>query len=179
MAAKTTISLEEFLKLPEAEDDGTHYELDEGELITLSPGGTNHSILIASITMYLGQILDRAKYVVLTGEAGVILSDEPEKATVRGADVAVLPRRPKYPEGFTREPFLVAIEIISKSNDPIDIERKKNQYLAGGVKEVWLVYPKASTIHVYRRGNAQVYARGETFESDLGVVVDTGKFFSL
>ena len=30
MAAKTTISLEEFLKLPEAGDDGTHYELDEG-----------------------------------------------------------------------------------------------------------------------------------------------------
>ena len=86
MAAKTTISLEEFLKLPEAEDDGTHYELDEGELITLSPGGTNHSILIASITMYLGQILDRSKYVVLSGEAGVILSDEPGKATVRGAD---------------------------------------------------------------------------------------------
>jgi hypothetical protein len=38
MAAKTTLSLEEFLKLPEAGDDGTHYELDEGErLITLTP----------------------------------------------------------------------------------------------------------------------------------------------
>jgi Uma2 family endonuclease len=179
MAAKTTISLEEFLKLPEAEDDGTHYELDEGELITLSPGGTNHSILIASITMYLGQILDRSKYVVLSGEAGVILSDEPGKATVRGADVAVLPRRPKYPEGFTREPFVVAIEIISKSNDPIDIERKKNQYLGGGVQEVWLVYPRAGTIQVSRGSTAQVYSTGEKFESVLGVTIDTSKFSSL
>jgi len=179
MAAKTTISLEEFLKLPESEADGTHYELDEGELITLSPGGAVNSILAANITAYLCQILDREKYIVLTGEPGVILSDRPEKATVRGADVAVLPSRPDYPEGFTREPFVVAVEIISKSNDPIDIERKKNQYLEGGVQEVWLVYPKAGTIHVHRGSTAQIYTRGERFESTLGVVIDTGRFFSL
>ncbi|MGA7410869.1 MAG: Uma2 family endonuclease [Bryobacteraceae bacterium] len=179
MAAKTTISLEEFLKLPEAEDDGTHYELDEGELITLSPGGAVNSILAANITVYLCQILDGARYAVLTGEPGVILSDKPERATVRGADVAVLPARPleEFPEGFTREPFLLAVEIISKSNDPIDIERKKNQYLAAGVREVWLVYPKAGTIHVYRGSTAQVYTQGETFESALGVVIDTGDSF--
>jgi len=181
MAAKTTISLEEFLKLPEAVDDGTHYELDEGELITLSTGGAVNSKLAAIITVYLSQILDPLRFDVLTGEPGVILSDQPDKSTVRGADVAVLPARPleELPEGFTREPFVVAVEIISKSNDPIDIERKKNQYLAGGVKEVWLIYPKAGTIHVYRSGTAQVYSRGETFESLLGVVIDTGKFFSL
>jgi Putative restriction endonuclease len=39
MVAKTTISLDEFLKLPDFEEDGTHYELDEGKLITLSPSG--------------------------------------------------------------------------------------------------------------------------------------------
>jgi hypothetical protein len=76
--------------------------------------------LAANITAYLSQILDRAKYAVLTGETGVILSEEPEKATVGGADVAVLPRRSEYPEGFAREPFVVAVEVISKSNHPID-----------------------------------------------------------
>jgi Uma2 family endonuclease len=118
---------------------------------------------------------------VLTGEPGVILSDRSERATVRGADVAVLPARPlaEFPEGFTHEPFLIAVEVISKSNDPIDIERKKNQYLAGGVQEVWLIYPKASTIHVYRGSTAQVYTRGELFESTLSVLIDTARFFSL
>src|SRR5271157_6225221 len=107
MAAKTTISLEEFLKLPEAVDDGTHYELDEGELITLSTGGAVNSKLAAIITVYLSQILDPLRFDVLTGEPGVILSDEPDKSTVRGADVAVLPARPleELPEGFTREPL--------------------------------------------------------------------------
>ncbi len=100
---------------------------------------------------------------------------------MRGADVAVLPARPlaEFPEGFTHEPFLIAVEVISKSNDPIDIERKKNQYLAGGVQEVWLIYPKASTIHVYRGSTAQVYTRGELFESTLSVLIDTARFFSL
>jgi Uma2 family endonuclease len=181
MAAKTTISLEEFLKLPETEEDGTHYELDEGELITLSAGGAVNSILTANIAIYLGQIIDRSKYTLLTGEPGVVLSDEPARATVRGADVAVLPAMPlaEYPEGFTRDPFVVAVEVISRSNDPIDIERKKNQYLAGGVQEVWLIYPKAETIHVYRSGKAQVLTRGETFHSTLGVDIDTSRFFSL
>ena len=181
MAAKTTISLEEFLKLPDSEDDGTHYELDDGELITLSPGGTKNSRLIAYITAYLCRILDPTRYDVVTGEPGVVLSNEPKKATVRGADVAVLPSRPleDSPEGFTREPFVVAVEVISKSNDPIDIERKKNQYLAGGVQEVWLVYPKANTVHVYRGSTAQVYSTGEKFESVLGVTIDSGRFFAL
>src|SRR5277367_891192 len=171
MAARTTISLEEFLRLPETEADGTHYELDEGELITLSPGGALNSKLAANITIYLSQILDPLRFDVLTGEVGVILNERTDKPTVRGADVAILPARPleELPEGFTREPFVVAVEVISKSNDPIDIERKKNQYLAGGVQEVWLVYPKANTINVYSGSTGQVHTRGETFESVLGV----------
>ncbi|MBV9406166.1 MAG: Uma2 family endonuclease, partial [Acidobacteriaceae bacterium] len=42
MAARTILSLEEFLKLPEHEEDGTHYELDEGQLIVLPPPRTQH-----------------------------------------------------------------------------------------------------------------------------------------
>lgn len=46
------------------------------------------------------------------------------------------------------------------------------------VKEVWLIYPKAGTIHVCRGSTAQVYTRSETFESTLDVMIDTARFFS-
>ncbi|MGI9072643.1 MAG: hypothetical protein ACR2JB_15345 [Bryobacteraceae bacterium] len=38
MATRTTITLDQFRELPERED-GTHYELSQGELITLPAPG--------------------------------------------------------------------------------------------------------------------------------------------
>jgi hypothetical protein len=75
--------------LPDREADGTHYELTEGDLISLSPSGYRHSLIVANITILLGEALDRKKLVVAGGEAGFVLNATPETATVRAADVAV------------------------------------------------------------------------------------------
>ncbi|MGA8595615.1 MAG: Uma2 family endonuclease [Bryobacteraceae bacterium] len=147
MAAKTTISLDEFLKLPEFEEDGTHYELDEGELITLSPSGGRHAIRVQKTFRYLMRYLPEEQYDILPGEVGFIMSYDP-RPTVRGANLAVVRHREEYPEGMLKEPALLVVEVVSPSNTPDDIERKRIQYLEFGVQEVWVVYEKAKTIHV-------------------------------
>lgn len=177
------MSLAEFLKLPEYEIDGTHYELDEGELISLSPSGGPHAFLMTRIAVYLDQVSDRGKFTVVCGDVGYVLDSREDRATIRGADVAVQITSledPRVTPGFQKHAPFVAIEIISESNSKRDIQRKTAQYLNAGGQEVWLIYPTTEETHVYRAGgpNAEVYARGESFPSCLGIQVDTNKLFS-
>lgn len=179
MAAHTSLSLEEFLQLPPRGPNGTHQELYRGELIQLSPGGTIHSIVVTRIAAYLDSILDPANYVVLSGEAGIIF-EYSDTVSVRGADVAVIRAKEDgtYPEGMQRIPFLLAVEVISKSNDPEYVEQKRDEYLENGIRELWLVYPKTQTVHVYNggRSSAAIYHRGESFNS-LGQEIRVDQLF--
>ena len=183
MATRTTISLAEFLELPDHELDGTHYELDEGQLIALSPDNRQHGFLMTRIAVYLDRIVDPKRFTVVCGDVGYILDRRDNRATVRGADVSVeaVPEDSQdVAKGFQENAPFVAIEILSPSNTRLDIQRKTAQYLAAGGHEVWLIYPDNGETHVFRVGqpNAEVYARGESFRSSLSVQVDTSKFFS-
>lgn len=185
MAAKTTISLEEFLKLPDFEEDGTHYELDEGELITLSPSGVPHAKRIDKIYRYLIRHLPEEQFDILPGEVGFIMGYDP-RPTVRGADLAVIRHREEYAKGMLKEPALLVVEVVSPSNTPDDIERKRIQYLQFDVQEVWVVYEKAKTIHIFlnavaARDNDQpesfVATMQSVFTSTLGFPVVAKELF--
>jgi Uma2 family endonuclease len=45
MGAKTLLSLEEFMVLP---DDGNKHELSRGELVVMPPGKAEHALIIGS-----------------------------------------------------------------------------------------------------------------------------------
>jgi len=165
MATQTALTLDQFLALPETED-GTHYELSEGELITLPPPGYRHGIIEANIAAILRARLDRKKYIVVCGEAGFILKADPHAGTVRGADVAVSKRETigTIPEtGYLAQAPLLAVEVVSPSNTAMDMERKVSQYLSAGTMEVWLLYPDTQRLHLYLHGarEAKIYQHFE------------------
>jgi Uma2 family endonuclease len=54
MATQTALTLDQFLTLPETED-GTHYELSEGELITLPPLGYRHGAIMSKVVQVLAE----------------------------------------------------------------------------------------------------------------------------
>jgi Uma2 family endonuclease len=177
--------LEEFMKLPDFEEDGTHYELDEGELVALSPSAGPHGRRIDRIYRYLIKVLPEELYDILPGEVGFIMGYDP-KPTVRGADLAVLRHRDEYAEGMLREPALLIVEVVSPSNTPDDIERKRMQYLEFGVQEVWVVYEKAKTVHVFtgseaarheKRPESFVASKQGSFTSTLGFAVQVDELF--
>ncbi|MBV8069235.1 MAG: Uma2 family endonuclease [Acidobacteriaceae bacterium] len=180
MAARTTLSLDQFLALPEREEDGTTYELSDGELIRLSPPGYRHALIITNIATLLRTRLDRARFVVATGDAGFLLKPKPEAATVRGADVAVNRRGTPVPAGlFPGSPF-VAIEVVSPSNTPEYMDRKIKQYLAAGSEEVWILYPDTLEVHVYSQDQQPLMFReDDEFESVLGCRFRAGDFFEI
>jgi Uma2 family endonuclease len=61
MAARTTLTLKQFLALPDRED-GTNYELSHGELITLPPPGYRHGAIVMRIGALLLHSLDPQEY---------------------------------------------------------------------------------------------------------------------
>jgi Uma2 family endonuclease len=60
----------------------------------------------------------------------------------------------------------LAVEVLSKSNTPAEMNRKLEEYFAAGVDFVWLVDPDERTVEAYERGEKlpKVYHRTETIE---------------
>lgn len=173
------MTLEEFLALPEQDENGNHFELDEGELITLSPVGAPHARRVVKISSYLDRRLDTEVYDVLAGQAGIIMAVSP-KAIVRGIDIAVLHKKNTPGRGMLRTAPLLAVEVISPGNDPIDMERKRRQYQQFGVAEIWFVYEETKTIHVCRGTDStiKVYAWPDEFHCrSLDMKIDTRELF--
>jgi Uma2 family endonuclease len=182
MATKTLLTLEQFNALPEREEDGTRYELSEGELIKLSADGFRHAATLANITVVLSNALSRAEYVIVAGDAGYLLDPNPEAATVRGADVAVNRRADvgnSPPRGWFPGAPLLAVEIVSPRNSASDIQLKVRQYLKAGSLEVWLVYPDTETLYVYSAGRRapQVYEQDDQFTSVVGATFRASDLF--
>lgn len=178
------MSLEQFLALPEREPDGTRYELSDGELLTLPPPGYRHGVILATLVALLRMTIDRKQFVVAGGDAGFLLNQNPETATVRGADLPVNRREDvgaDPPVGWFEGSPLVAIEVISPSSRAQDTERKIGQYLAAGSSEVWVVYPDSERVYLYSAGRREprIFERGESFNSVLGCPFDVSDMFQI
>ncbi len=171
VATRTSLTLEQFLALPERED-GTHYELSNGELVTLPPPGYRHGALVMQVGVILKSALQKEEYIVTGGDVGFLLDPNPETATVRGADIAVNRRSDvgeDLPVGWYPGAPLLAVEVVSPSNTASDLHLKVRQYFEAGALEVWLVYPDTRTIYLYSAGrrDPQVFAESDTFKSVL------------
>ncbi len=177
----TTMTLQEFLDFDEQhenEDDSHSYELDEGELITLSRTGYAHGRRVMMIGAYLLGCLDQTRYDVIGGEAGIIMEFDP-KPTVREMDIAVLHRPEEPPKGILRHAPLLIVEVISPSNTAIDMERKRKQYHQFGVGEVWFIYEETQSVHVSRHEPQEFFIceNPGVFTSSIGLTIETKDLF--
>lgn len=184
MATKTVLSLDQFRAFPDQEEDGTRYELSEGELVKLPPAGFRHGALIMRIGSLLYTALTGNEYIIVAGDTGFLLDSNPEGATVRGADIAVNRRDSAggdLPVGWFPGPPLLAIEVVSPGNTARDLQLKVKQYLHAGTLEVWLVYPDTKTIYVYsaQRRDPQVLEEADTLESIVGRSFPVADFFRI
>src|SRR5258708_15704627 len=121
MSAKTMIAVEEFDRLEEEE---FRYELDEGELITLTRPSTDHGRIERRLLIALQIYLDSRG----TGEAfgsNILFVLGPN--TKRAPDVSVVLREIGSGKEITRTPDIAA-EILSPSNTKLEMKRKFSQF---------------------------------------------------
>ena len=144
MATKTLLTVEDFLLLPEPLD--CSYELVEGVLITVSPGMFLHNQVRDRLLILLAAFVEAHKL-------GTVVSEQPfhlEGNTVRVPDVAfvrsgrTLPPN-QLPEGAPD----LAIEVISPTNTPREMDRKVSDFFAAGSTRVWLVYPEHQEVYIH------------------------------
>ncbi len=144
MATKTLLTVEEFLRLPEPAD--AHYELVEGELITVSPGMLPHNRVRDRVLVVLMTFVEPRKLGLVVAEQAFQLSER----TIRVPDVAFVRagRQLATDKPIERAPDL-AVEVVSPTNTAREIDQRVSDYFAAGCQRVWLVYPEHREVYVH------------------------------
>ncbi len=115
----------------------------------MTPTGDEHGAVEANITAELrAHVRDRNLGKVRSGEVGVYVRRNPD--TVRAADVLYISHE-RYARK-TSSVFLdvapdLIVEILSPSDSWKEVTQKLREYLAIGVRLVWVVDPVARTSH--------------------------------
>jgi Uma2 family endonuclease len=136
---------QDLLRLPK---DGRKYELVDGE-IRVSPAGARHGEISVRLTAALlafvspkrlGRVFDSSTGYRLPG------------GNVRSPDASFVSsdRLPRVPEGFAELAPDLAVEVLSPEDSPREVLDKVGEYLAAGVRLVWVIDPRASRAVSYR-----------------------------
>jgi Uma2 family endonuclease len=157
MATKTFLSVEDYLKLEEP--SCTRYELSEGELIVTPSPNYSHNRIRDHINGTLRDFAESRKLGEVVSEMDFRLGGE----TVRRPDIAFICAERLPGADLERVPFPVVpdlvVEIVSKTDRADDLLLKVTQYLAAGVKAVWLFYPNTRLAYRYLAGKLEPEVR--------------------
>jgi Uma2 family endonuclease len=162
MSVSTVLTEEQYLNLTEFPGK---QELLDGELIELPPAKRPHSQIIKRLAKLLGTVLDESRLWIETG-----YRLRPGRWLIPDLSVS-WPDQPEWEDWFQGSPML-AIEVASRGNSPEQLEQKVVNYLEHGAAEVWVIYPKTSTMVVFRPDSTVHVAADSVYESALiGVTV--------
>ena len=168
MSTKTLLTFAEFERLPEKE--GVRYELDEGELVTMTFPRPRHNQVVKRIFRLLQDFLDRNPLgEIFFPDTGFVLSKDPD--TLRGPDLSFLRaervRQVDVDRDIEGAPDL-AIELVSPNDSAEALNRKVEQYLRAGARSVWVFYPDVRQIHLHTpQGVRKLTAENTLEDPDL------------
>lgn len=144
------MTADELLKLPRGR---FRYELIKGELITMSPAGSEHGAIVVNMTVLLAQHVKANNLGIVFGaETGFKIAENPD--TVLAPDVAFISRE-RIPESGIPKKYWpgapdLAVEVLSPGDTIREVEQKIGQWLNAGALLVWTVNPKHRTVTVHR-----------------------------
>jgi Uma2 family endonuclease len=169
MATKTLLTIEQFDQLPVKE--GILYELNQGELVTITEPMPRHNRVRDRIARRMGIFVEGRKLGEVFLETGYQLIPE----TVRIPDVSFVPadRLGEIdPNRRIQGAPALAIEVVSPTDLAEELTQKVKQYLAAGALAVWVFYPKTREVQVFRAdGGSFVRREHETLE-DPDILLD-------
>jgi Uma2 family endonuclease len=166
MSTITRLTFQEFEKLREQE--GTRYELDEGELL-MEPSPTFlHNRIRDRVASRLSAFVKAHRL----GEVIVEMDFRLAAETVRNPDVAFITAEHLATIDVNLSPVngapALAVEVISPTNLAQDTLKKVSQYLSAGTEVVWVVYPPLRLVETHESsGIRQIKATDSLIEKKL------------
>jgi Uma2 family endonuclease len=160
-------SANELLHMP---DNGYRYQLVEGELLKMTPAGSEHGFLSNEVAWRLTEHVKRNDLGEVFGaETGFLIGRNPD--TVLAPDVSFVRKEriavfgiPK--EYFPEAPALV-VEIVSPGDTAEEVDDKMRRWLAAGVEMGWVIYPRGRTVTVYRSlGDIHILTADDLLDGD-------------
>ncbi len=151
-----------------AADEAEQYFYERGKPMP----SINHSI----VQMLIGAVLLRDERYTVASELALDLNGW--KST---PDIVVYPYRTidwLHDEVRSTEPPLLTIEIVSPSQNVIDLVEKAEKYLANGVQSAWVVQPSLRLISVLTNGaQPTTYTSGTLTDTKLGLTLQMEEIF--
>ena len=153
MSVTHQTTIEQLWAMPEK--PGVRYELADGELIEVPGAGYAHSLISGLIYRLLyGFATERRLGVVLHDGATFILQSDPPRARIPDVSFISAANVPagEPPSGFWPTAPDLAVEIVSPSDRGEDVRAKATEYLDGGSRCVWVLWPEEESVSVYVAG---------------------------
>ncbi len=131
-----------------------------------------------------GFVKPRRLGIVVGNDAGIILRRGPDR--VRGGDVSFFAagRLPedRPPRGYAEViPEFVA-EVVSPWDTASEVEQKVQEWLAAGVRLVWVLYPATRSVTAYQgRDAVRVFGEADLIDGGPvfpGLAIPVGRFFT-
>ena len=144
------LTAEDLYALPKSEGRS---ELIDGVLIEMGPEAYESGEIAGGLAGRLWQHTNPPKLgSILTGDPGFILARDPDR--VRAPDVAFISAA-RVPQGDLRRRFMegapdLAVEVVSPSDTAHEVHAKALEWLRGGARLVWVLFPQTRTVMVYR-----------------------------
>jgi Uma2 family endonuclease len=167
-------------------DDGWQYELVDGVLVRMPSPGYRHGRIVFRLAMALATYVTAHRLgEIVAAETGFLLSRPGEPDTVLGPDIAfvrsehVPPHDAPGVEKYLRLAPDLVVEVASPDQYKPEMAAKARLYLAAGVRLVWLVWPAAHTVDVWRPGNDAPITSLTTAEALDGLDVVPGFTYPL
>ncbi|MBI4572243.1 MAG: Uma2 family endonuclease [candidate division NC10 bacterium] len=169
MVLKTRVTAQDLWRLGEGD---VRRELVNGEVKEMAPAGGVHGQIVVRTCAWLGgHVREHGGGEVVAGDVGFVLNLPADPERVRAPDVAFVSvqRLPggRLPEGFLSGAPDLAVEVLSPTDNPVEVQQKVRDYLESGARLVWIIAPQARAVTVYRAdGSARLLREQDTLEGE-------------
>ena len=169
MATRTRLTADDLWRMGEGD---VRRELVNGEVIEMTPAGGVHGKVLIKVGRRIDEYVEARRLgKVVGGDVGFVLTLPSDPERVRAPDVAfITPARlpeGQLPQGFIRGAPDLAVEVLSPSDNPVEVQQKVRDYLEAGARLVWVLAPLAHAATVYRPdGSARLVREPESLDGE-------------
>lgn len=136
---------DEFMRLP---DNGWRYELVDGEAKASPLLNFWYGAIVCHVMLLLGAHA-RGRGSMTVGKAGFHMANGNIRCPAISFTRAERLTGGRAPDSFGDIAPDLCVEIISPSEDDLDMQRKVQEYFASGAQLVWQIFPETQTLIAY------------------------------